>query len=55
MITFYTDEFWGLDYPPTTQPDWLFEDLYDLSSDEKDWDDEDDEEENYWSPYEWFN
>jgi hypothetical protein len=53
MNTFYTDEFWGLDYPPTPQPDWLFDDL---SSDEKDWDvDDEDEEANYWSPYEWFN
>lgn len=54
MNTFYTDEFWGLDYPPTLQPDWLFEDLNDQFPDEKDWDD-DDEEANYWSPYEWFN
>jgi hypothetical protein len=54
MNTFYTDEFWGLDYPPTPQPEWLFEDLHDMSCDEKDWDD-DDEEDNYWSPYEWFN
>lgn len=54
MKTFYNDEFWGLNYPPIAQPDWLFEDLNDLSSDEKDWDD-DDEEANYWSPYGWFN
>jgi len=55
MKTFYNDEFWGLDYPPTPHPDWLFDDLNDLSSDGKDWDDDDDEEANYWSPYEWFN
>lgn len=52
MKTFYNDEFWGLDYPPAPQPDWLFEDL---NTDEKDWDVDDDEEGNYWSPYEWFN